>query len=90
MLSLEQRKRQQGGPRNRHMRGREELAEEMQSVVLRKDRAATPPWKKDREARPEIKQDHGLTLSDAVQWQQLRATKDKYLLLSDQNSEQHY
>ena len=46
LRSLEQRKKQQGGPRNRANRGLEDDDELLSSHVNRKDRDATPPWKR--------------------------------------------
>ncbi|CAD7962343.1 unnamed protein product [Amoebophrya sp. A120] len=80
--SLEQRKKQQGGMRNRTQVLHASPIEDDPTVVNRKDRDATPPWQRaEREAKlaAMAKQNHGITDRDTAQWSALREAKDKKL-----------
>eukprot|EP00392_Amoebophrya_sp_AT5.2_P003390 g3395.t1 len=86
--SLEQRKKQQGGTRNRVLHA-SPTEDDMVGVTQRKDRDATPPWQRERRAQLEAQASrdglHGITYKDGVQWSALREAKDKELVKKTNN-----
>ncbi|CAD7973122.1 unnamed protein product [Amoebophrya sp. A25] len=79
-LSLEQRKRQQGGARNRGGAAAM-VGDDDPTALSRKDRDATPPWKRPGgdAAAGDKWHTHGITDRDGAQWKALREAKDKKL-----------